>query len=282
MKLESLKAFIVQQGVSPQQLDDLIAQKQAQFSGLLSEEGAVHLILSEKGLQPSTRALLKDITPKDTAVSLTVRIDSIYPVKHFDKNGRKGSVQSIAISDSSATTRLVFWNDDVHLVSQFQVGCQYTISGCSIRSTPTGGVELTYSSKSKAQKIQPVLTPLFDVVDQQQVSVKGFVVQIFRPTFFVLDKQTRKKTTDVFDPNRHEQSLVWNFILDDSTANIRVVCFGDVAKKVFNECDDILFQKATAQLLGLDIVVHGKVLKNTLANRLEIRATAIEGLPKIE
>jgi ssDNA-binding replication factor A large subunit len=281
MKLESLKAFILQQGLSAADLELLIQQKKEQFSGLLSDEGAVHLILSEKGLNPSVNALLKDLTSKDTQVSVTVRVDAIYPLKQFDKNGRKGCVQSIVISDSSATSRLVFWNDDTHLVSQFQIGCQYVLAGCSIRSSASGGIELTYSSKSKAQKKEVVFVALSSLEDLQQVSVKGFIVQIFKPTFFVIDKQTRKKTTDSFDPLKHEQGIVWNFIIDDSCANVRVVCFGDVARSVFTECDDVLYQKATALLLGLEVVVHGKVLKNTVASRLEIRASSIEGLCKI-
>ena len=82
-------------------------------------------------------------------------------------------------------------------------------------------------------------------------------------------------------------AAVLNFFLDDGSDNIRVVAFRDQARNVLNVDENIIlslrekpteFENMRGEILGRQIEVVGRVVKNEMFNRKEFIASYISEL----
>ena len=72
-----------------------------------------------------------------------------------------------------------------------------------------------------------------------------------------------------------KQIPIVNFFLDDSTGNMRAVCFRDQANKLLGE-DFESFETVRNNTLGKQVIVRGRVNTNEMFNRQELVVFAIE------
>ncbi len=118
--LPQLKEKILGSGkIGPSDLDEKIKTKITELSGLISEEGAAHIIANELGVslvQAATKLKIKEIYAGMRNITTVGKVVRKYDVREFQKQDRIGKVCSLMLGDETATIRLVLWNEQVEQV----------------------------------------------------------------------------------------------------------------------------------------------------------------------
>ena len=92
--------------ITDSEIDSKIKQKLDQLSGLISKEGAAHIIANELGVKlfeaPKGGLKIKDVLTGMRDLEIVGKIQQIFNVTEFEKGDRKGKVGSFVIAASSA------------------------------------------------------------------------------------------------------------------------------------------------------------------------------------
>ncbi|MCX6804316.1 MAG: hypothetical protein NTY48_07180, partial [Candidatus Diapherotrites archaeon] len=104
-------------GKSEEEISALIEAKKEKFSGLLTEQGAVFIVQKELGLRKETleQIPINQVTEGMKGIEIKGTIEAIYPIKEFDKNGKKGKLKSFILGDGTGEVRATLWNDQVDI-----------------------------------------------------------------------------------------------------------------------------------------------------------------------
>lgn len=104
-----------QTGKTPEEIKSLIDAKVQKFSGLLTEQGAIYMVQKELGLKQETmeQIAINDLKEGMKGIEIKGEITAVFPVKEFDKNGKKGKLRSFILNDSTGEVRVTLWNEQV-------------------------------------------------------------------------------------------------------------------------------------------------------------------------
>lgn len=115
-------------GGSRESVMELIRKKQDEFSGLLTARGAAQLVAQELGIKNGGFAEPEDDASEAVPLAdaadqcdVFVRVSAVFAPKAFEKNGRKGRVCNVSITDGKTKAALVLWNRDVDFVEQGKI-----------------------------------------------------------------------------------------------------------------------------------------------------------------
>ncbi|MCX6706739.1 MAG: hypothetical protein NT001_01205, partial [Candidatus Woesearchaeota archaeon] len=93
--------------ISDSELDSRIKAKIDKLSGLISNEGAAHIIANELGIklfeQASGRLKIKSILVGMRNVEIVGRVQQVFEVREFQTETRAGKVGSFVIGDETGT-----------------------------------------------------------------------------------------------------------------------------------------------------------------------------------
>jgi len=311
---EIIQTIIDKTGVSKQELEAKIKKKLDQLSGLISKDGAAHIVANELGIrlfdQLGGKLKIKDIHAGMREVETVGKIMRIWELKEFTtKTGMQGKVQSMLIGDETGTIRVVFWNDQADLSSKAQEGDIIRILGTMARSN-LDRKELHLSAKSKVmlnpkgEKINIEIPMQGEAVrktiselqgGEQDIEIKATIVQAFDIKFFEVCPQCGKRVLqkeEGFYCNTHEKvepafSNVMNIIGDDGSGNIRIVTFGATTTQLLGITSEKLlsfrdkpeeFDEIKNQLLGNILLLNGRVNKNEMFDRMDFVAKTVKQL----
>src|SRR3989344_4979108 len=102
-------------GMTQEEVRDKIKQKMEHLAGLISEEGAAHILANENGIklfeEESGRLKIAHLLPGMRNVEIAGRIQDIFEVRTFQKEERTGKVGSFMIGDETGLIRVVLWGD---------------------------------------------------------------------------------------------------------------------------------------------------------------------------
>ena len=285
-------------GIDQEEIDRRVEARRAKLSGLISKEGAAQIIAAELGVNfDNVQANISELMPGMKKVNVVGKVMNLFPVREFEKNGRKGKVVNFFIADESGSIRVVMWDiNHIALVESGEIGkeCVVEIKNAAMRES-----ELHLSGFSEIKKRNDIV--LINVKTErlavekiiselqagQSVRVRGAVVQLFPPKFFKVCPECGKKIipeADSFSCAEHgkvnpkERSLL-NFVLDDGSETIRVTLFSDQINKLIFEEDLKNPEKVIVfrdDLLGTELFVTGTVRNNQLFNNLEIAVQDVE------
>jgi replication factor A1 len=125
---EIIKKIAGETGVEEEDLRERIEKKQKELGGLITLEGAAHIVANEVGInlfeEISARPELKieNIIPGMNSVDLVGRVMRVFEPREFDReDGSKGKVCSLILGDETGTIRTVFWGKDVALIEEGKV-----------------------------------------------------------------------------------------------------------------------------------------------------------------
>lgn len=193
------------ESLSKDQLEERVAEKIAQFHGLLTREVALKLIAKEKGLlsEKEEKITLGDVKKGSRKLTFEGRIKKIWPMAQY-KSGKKSRV--IEIEDGTGRMPLVLWNDDVNLATRLRTQDSILVKGAYERNDElhlgySGNVEI----KERAQ-----FTDLSALSTDEYAHVKGFVSRIDGFDRFV-DEKTAKYGFSFFvsDGKKDVQVIIW-------------------------------------------------------------------------
>ena len=101
--------------ISESEIDGKIKDKMKQLSGLISKEGAAHIVANELGIKLfdafTGKLQIKNIIAGLRNVETVGKVLQTYELREFTTNERQGKVASLVIGDETGTIRVVLWGD---------------------------------------------------------------------------------------------------------------------------------------------------------------------------
>lgn len=294
--------------ISEDEINEKINLKMEQLSGLISREGAAHIVANESGIKLfdafSGKLQIKNILAGLRNVETVGKVFQTYELREFTTNERKGKVASLMIGDESGTIRVVLWGSQAENIKSIRKGTTLKIIGGYVKDN-SGIIELHLNDRS-----QLILNPEGETINidapehqvkksieeltenDNEVEILGTIVQVFDPRFFPVDPETGRKATEnegiYYTNNKQIEnpdfSYVLNLIVDDGTDNIRVVFFRENMDKLLKANKERIlsykdspeaFEHVKSDLLGTLIKLNGRVKRNLFFDRLEIIASDV-------
>ena len=305
-----IREKILQSGkINSIELEGRMKEKINELSGLISEEGAAHIIANELGIElysGKEKLKIKELYSGMRNISTVGRITRKFEVREFAKGDKTGKVASLILGDETGTIRVVFWNDQADLFGALQEDETVLIKNAYVREN-NGGKEIHVNEQTEI-KVNPEgeiissvrgnydferknIAQLQDTMDK--VEILGTIVQVFDPRFFRVCMECGKKVLDSegrLSCAEHGEvktalSCVLNLILDDGTGTIRGVFWRNQMQHLLNKSEVELntyqenqssFENVKTDLLGEQLKVRGRVKRNELFDRLEFNVQMVE------
>ncbi|MBR9692672.1 hypothetical protein GOV07_01940 [Candidatus Woesearchaeota archaeon] len=300
---KDIKAKIIAaKGLTEAAIDEKIQQKLKQLTGLISEDGAAHIVANELGVElvkaTGGPAKIVDMFPGMKNVTATGKLTQKYELREFDKNGRKGKVASFLLGDDSGIIRITLWNDQTDTFNALTEGDTIRIKNAYVKDN-RGNKELhlsndakleqnpagvvienvkTFSPGTKERKMIKELTG-----DEASVELLATVVQVYDPRFFEVDASTGKRIQEGHTGTK-QTNYVMNVFLDDGSGNIRTTFWKAQAQQLTGKTDEQFlqymdnpnaFEAVKTDLLGEIIKIVGKCKKNEQFERVELTANMV-------
>ncbi|GIU69256.1 MAG: hypothetical protein KatS3mg002_0492 [Candidatus Woesearchaeota archaeon] len=291
-------------GLSEDEVNKKISEKVEQLYGLVSEEGAAHIIANEMGIKIfdiSGELKIKDILIGMKSVDVVGKVLRKYELREFSTEKRKGRVANLSLADETGTIRVVFWNDKTQEFSQIKEDDIIKIKNAYVREN-AGRKELHIGENShiiinpQGINVIPRERPEYDrkhiseLTDGITAEIFGTIVQVFDIRFFevcpICNKRLRLNGEN-FECEEHgiqrpSYNYILNLYLDDGTANIRVNFWKQQTQRLLKLDDSQIlkfmnssdFESYKTELLGEQIKVLGRVKKNIMQN-LEFTADLV-------
>ena len=307
--LPELKEKIISSGkLSKEALDTRIKEKINELSGLISEEGAAHIIANELGIdlvKQSERLKVKEVYAGMRDVSVVGKVVRKFEVRELAKGTALGKVGSLVLGDETGTMRVVFWNEQVqHLLNIHeedivQVKHAYVKENNNGRELHLGergelvinpeGEDIKavrHSATHERKRIQ-------ELQDGIGAELLVTIVQVFDPRFFQVCSRCNRKVMESmgkYSCQEHGEvtpglSYVLNLILDDGTGTVRGIFWknqmhhllGKEEKEMQLYKEDLgKFESVKTDLLGEQFKVTGTVRRNEMFDRLEFNVQLVE------
>ena len=301
--------------ISESEIEGKISEKMKQLSGLISKEGAAHIVANELGIKLfdafSGKLQIKNILAGIRNVETVGKVLQTYEIREFTTNERQGKVASMIIGDETGTIRVVMWGSQADNIKDISNGMIIKVIGGYVKDN-SGNIEIHMNERSKlilnpsGETINATLQKISERKDissitekDSNVEVLGTIVQVFDPRFFPIDPETGRKVTEnegkyylndkVIESPDH--SYVLNVIIDDGTDNMRAVFFREAMEKLL-DCskekaleyreNPETFEQVKSDLLGMLIKINGRVKKNLFFDRLELVANDVSINPDPE
>ena len=310
MDFNELQQKIIEKtGLSQEEVQKRILEKQQELSNLVSKEGAAYIIAKELGLDVFTktkrRLEIKNVVPKIRELKLTARIVKVFEPRKFEKNGKKGKVASIILGDESGNIRLSLWDDQTDMIENLKPGMAVETFGAYTREDGLGGVEIRLGNRGGIKILEQCDLPalenlqkpaekgrrnIVELKEGETAEIRASVVQIFETSIFyeicpqcgsrVVKEGTEYKCAEhgKVEPTK---TIVLSGIIDDGTANMRAVFFRDVALQLIGmdikkalENEDSFFENLN--VLGKEFIMIGKSRRNKMFNRLEFVVNTVK------
>jgi len=305
MPLPDMLARITEKtGLSEADLTQKIEEKCKALSGLISKEGAAHIIANELGVKlVENSGKVKDLLPGMRNAQVLGRVTQIYEVREFQRaDNTAGKVGSFLVGDGTGVVRIVCWGSKADVVSSLSTGQAVKVSAGVVRENQRGYKEVHLNDASKVDTNPSEEVPevgqaprksLKDLKEgDDQVQIMGTIVQVFDPKFFEVCSQCGSRIKEMEGQwmcNQHgnvpvDYSYLVNVYLDDGTENMRIVLFRNQAENLLDKTKEQMvayriapdsFEPMKTELLGEQFSFVGRVKKNTFFDRVEFIANQV-------
>jgi len=285
------------------EIEALIKNKLKQLSDLISKEGAAHIIANELKVKLfdkiEGKLKIKDTVSGMNSVDVLAKVINNYGIREFQKAGKKGRVASLLIGDDTGTCRMVLW--DTNHISEIEnnnitenkvilLKNAYVKENNGFKEIHLGNRANIEYPNEKIEVIsyttnQNLTTKkIKDLEVNDYVNIEGTIVQVFDPRFYNSCPDCRKKVNEEGKCELHgaveiKEVPIVNIYLDDGTENIRVVLFSENANKLIENQETLKnTDEFRDEVLGKQLKIQGKVIRNEMFDRNEFRANEIEEL----
>lgn len=318
---QALVDKILQTGkITQKELDKKVADKLSSLGGLISEDGALHIIANELGLKlnttPSTDLKLKDVLAGMKNVTALAKVVKKYELRTFGED-KSGKVANVLVGDDTKNMRLTFWNEKTAYFEKLNEGDVVEIQSAYSKENQQGYIELHMGNashcvinpegkdvklleRSDNQQYEAPKKELKDIDEKDTfVQIEATVVQAYDPRFFESCPQCNKRMKqelDTFTCAEHgEQEPVFNYVmnllLDDSTDTMRASLWKEQINKLLVKSEEeVLSLRTNPQaldtekndLLGRIITARARVRRNDTYNNYELVLYDVNRSPQPE
>lgn len=271
-----------------EEIERKVEGKRAKLSGLVSREGAAHIVAAELGVNFDREKFTIAELGTVKRANFVAQLIEVGPIRSFSKQGREGKVANVLLGDATGTIRAVFW--DTNHIGLFEnkqliAGDTVEIMNATMRN---GEVHLSSFAdiKKSAEHIAGIVVQTASVTEGTFAAItpgmkglfRAFIVQVFEPRYFEVCKECGKRMGEggcaVHGASGSEKRALVTLVLDDGTETIRAVLFmqqllqlGFTQEELFS--GELFGAKRTA-LLGEEYLITGQVRQNTLYNATEL------------
>ncbi len=297
--------------IPQEEIEKRLQEKMEQLSGLISKEGAAHILANELGIKSNQSEMSLKINMLYAGLKtgeIIGRVVRKFDIREFQSGERSGKVGTFIIGDETGTIRVTCWHNQTKEMEPLQENDIVLIKNGSIREN-RGVVEIHLNEKTellrnpegktvktvKQNQVHSTLRKHIKDLTEGDINIEliGTIIQVYELRFFercpVCRKRIREHDIGFQCPEhgliKPEYSYVMNLYLDDGTGTIRVVFFGNQIQQLLKKQDEEIqiyrtapeaFEKIKTDLLGELIKIIGKVTKNQMFDRLEYIAARVE------
>lgn len=217
-------------GKSDDEIRGLVKGKTEKFSGLLTEQGAAYLVQKELGIRQENYEQIQigELKEGMKGIEIKGKVEAAFPVKEFEKNGKKGKLKSFILSDGTGEIRATLWNDQTDKY-ELTRGSELKMSNIIITSYNekkqatlgfNGSIEIISKKEEEYNKISQLKAGM------NGVSVAGRIM--------------RKFPCKEFESGERKGKLC-SFQIGDETAIIRATAWNEKAEETekYNEGDAV-------------------------------------------
>lgn len=296
--------------LSDDDIKSKIKDKMDQLAGLISKEGAAHIVANELGVKIfdaiEGKMKINKILGGMRSVEISGKITNIFETREFTKqDGTKGKVASLIVADETGSIRVALWNDQADKIKGTKSDSTVQIKDAYVKEGQNGRLELHLGSKAQiilnpeGVSFGQVATAKTDrkkiseiAASDTNVEIMGTIVQAFEPRFYEVcpncSKRVKQKDSQFVCQTHGEiipaYAYVLNLVLDDGTGTIRTVFFrNQLLSLLQSNQEDILkfkdnpqeFDPIKEELVGNIIKIVGRISNNEMFGRLELVAQLV-------
>jgi replication factor A1 len=299
-------------GLSETEVGAKIDEKCGQLAGLISKDGAAHIVANELGVQliaAAGRLKIKDILPGMRGIEVAGKVVQKFEQREFSRqDGSAGKLMAGTLADETGSVRMVAWGSKAEQLGQVPDGAVVLIQQAQVRESNRGGKELHLGDQATIA-VNPAGVQLGEVVAtfdkpvrkrinelgeaDQNIELVGTIIQVFDPKFFEVCPTCGKRAKldengkamcPAHGPVTHAWSIVSNAYIEDGSGDIRVVFFRNQLEHLTKMSTEQLlayreqperFEDVKRELLGNMIKVVGRASKNKFFDRLEFVAQLV-------
>ncbi len=303
-----IEKIVEETELDEEEVRDNVDEKMDEFEGLVSEEGAVHLVAKEHGVQVAEAAAedlkVENIVPDMRKVNLKLRVVDIQDTNTFERDdGEEGQVRNMVLGDDTGTIRMTLWDEQTEIADQIDEGDAIAISGAYTLEDDRNNAELRLGDDATVKMaddddIPEVETNEASLVDVREVMsentnyrVKGMVMAVYtnNPFYKICPEcGSSLRQDDDYECEEHgdvepDNALAISAVLDDGTENIRVVFFREDGKELLGIDDEVVgdgdqdaIEDAAEETLGRRLMIEGRTRYNDYFGRIEMIANEIQ------
>jgi hypothetical protein len=268
---ELVDKIVEKSGVKRSEVLEKIDAKLKQLSGLISKEGAAHIVANQLGIklvesQASGKLQIKGIMTGLRDVEVLGKVMQIFPARQFQVQERTGQVGSLTIADETGSIRLVLWGDLCKHLENIKLGDIVKAKSAYVKDqnsnlelhlgtrgmliiNPAGETvgDVKFDAPATPAQRETVRKKLSELEDgHDNLEILGTIVQVFEPRFYEVCPMCSRRVLqkdgefycDTHNAVKPAYSYVVNLFLDDGTGNVRIVCFRNQALSVLNLKDE--------------------------------------------
>lgn len=277
--------------LSKEEVRKRIEAKREKLSGLVSLEGAAQIVAAELGVKFENMNLnISDLLPGMKKVNVIGKIIDNYGVKNYKRKDKQLKVATFLLADSTDAIRVVLWDTNhIELIEneKIKIGDVVEINSAYVRGDiDNRELHLTNTSSIKlsSHKIEQVIDKekyLYKLIDRLTINskakIRAFIVQVFSPTIYDICPICKVKADNCKQHEEREKRILFSFIVDDGSGNIRCITFNECIFKMLklNNIEEINEEKIK-NLIGKEFWFEGRVRKNKLREELEFIVEDVE------
>ncbi len=257
---EIIQKIVEETELSEEEVKEQVNSKEEEFKGLVSEEGAAHLVAKEHGVKivkdVDKDLKIESIVPGMSKANVKAKIVDITDINTFENSdGEEGKVRNLVLGDETGTLRMSLWNEQTEVADKLDKEDVIEINNAYTREDNRGNTELRIGSNTKIKRIDEEIeevkkesgrggykeTRIEEIEDENKyLEVEGEVVQIYTNSPFYRkcpDCNNTLRKDDDYKCKEHGDvepiyKIALPMILDNGFKNIRCIVFNETAKKV--------------------------------------------------
>ena len=296
-------------GLTDKEIEEKIKKKLENLAGLVSREGAAHIIANELKIKifdlEGRRLKISELYSGMRSIEIIGKVLKLYDVREFKKENREGKIGSLLVGDETGTVRIVIWDGGlIKIIENNEVKEEdvVKIKNAYVKDN-NGFIEVHLGERASlivnpdGESIESVrmvrelnTKKISELQKDDNVTIIGTVVQVFEPKFYEVCGTCGKRAKfedGKYSCAEHDNVIpkfipVLNLFFDDGTGNIRTVAFKDNVAKILDlELDEIRekvseFEYIKNKILGTQLKLSGRVVKNEMFDRLEFIINSVE------
>jgi replication factor A1 len=231
---ELIEKITEKSGLDEEEVRGKVEAKKKELNGLITPEGAAHIIAGELGLTfldgvvEIPRLKLENVIPGMSSVDVVGKLTRIFEIRSFEKSDKtKGKIASGILSDETSALRIVFWDQNAELVEKGEIkeGDIIKLKDGYTKENRNGEAEIHLGNRAwivaNPSDVDPQdfptpkeeLSKLSELSDGMQgVNVVGKILRIYEPREFTREDGSTGKVVNMLfaDESRSARLVLWD------------------------------------------------------------------------